>query len=106
MTEHKRERIFGVAETPGTFLEGDWREVPRLEMFERLIVAVDGAKAEAEEIGDENYVQHVDTMLFPFLQSELEKAMGSDEMTEQERRVYDARADYEAWGHAWDILEP
>jgi hypothetical protein len=68
-----RERIFGVADTPSEMLEKDWREIPREEMFERLIVALDGAKAEAEEVGDENYVRHVDTVLFPFLRAELEK---------------------------------
>lgn len=73
-----RERIFGVANTPASFLEGDWREIPRSEMLERVIVAVDGAKSEAEEVGDENYVQHVDKMLFPFLNAELEKARGSE----------------------------
>ncbi len=43
-------------------------------MFSRVIVAVDGAKAEAEEVGDEAYVRYVDEALFPFLKVELEKA--------------------------------
>ncbi len=73
MTEDEK-RIFGVANTPATFLEEDWRETPRPEMLERLIVAVDGAKSEAEEVGDENYVRYVDGALFPFLEAELEKA--------------------------------
>jgi len=28
------------------------------------------------------------------------------EMTPEERKLYDARADHEAWGHAHAILEP
>jgi DNA-binding transcriptional regulator YbjK len=74
-------------------------------MLERVIVAVDGAKMEAEEVEDENYVRYVDATLFPFLEAELEKARDRS-MNEQERRLYDARADHEGWSLAHEILEP
>ena len=73
------ERVFGVAHTPEEALAPDWRDVPRSEMFKRVIVAVDGARAEAQEVGDERYVRHVEAQLFPFLEAEKEKARAAEE---------------------------
>ncbi len=98
-------RIFGAVEITEQGAQKDWRKLPRSEMFERLIVAVDGAKMEAEEVGDENYVRYVDATLFPFLEAELDKAKDRH-MNEQERALYDARADHEGWSLAHEILEP
>ncbi len=98
-------RIFGAVEITEQGAQKDWRKLPRSEMFERLIVAVDGAKMEAEEVGDENYVRYVDATLFPFLEAELDKVRDRS-MNEQERRLYDARADHEGWSLAHEILEP
>lgn len=98
-------RLFGVADTPAAFLEEDWRETPRPEMLGRLIVALDGAKSEAQEVGDENYVRYADAALLPFLEAELEKTR-ERRMNEQERRLYDAQANHEAWRLAHEILEP
>lgn len=98
-------RIFGAVEITEQDAEKDWRELPRSEMLERVIVAVDGAKMEAEEVGDENYVRYVDAALFPFLEAELEK-MRDRSMNEHERRLYDAKADHEGWNLAHEILAP
>jgi hypothetical protein len=72
-------RIFGAVEITEQDAQKDWRERPRSEMLERVIVAVDGAKMEAEEVGDENYVRYIDAALFPFLEAELEKALADVE---------------------------
>jgi hypothetical protein len=98
-------RIFDAVEITEQDAQKDWRELPRSEMLERVIVAVGGAKMEAEEVGDENYVRYIDAALFPFLEAELEKARGRS-MNEQERRLYDAKADEEGWSLAHEILEP
>ncbi len=98
-------RIFGAVEITEQDAQRDWRELPRSEMLERVIVAVDGAKMEAEEVGDENYVRYIDAALFPFLEAQLEKARDRH-MNEQERRLYDAKADHEGWSLAHEILEP
>ena len=52
----------------------DWAETERSEMFTDVIVAVDAARAEAIEEGDENFVRHVEERLFPFLEAEKEAA--------------------------------
>jgi hypothetical protein len=98
-------RIFGAVEITEQDAQKDWRELTRSELLERVIVAVDGAKMEAEEVGDENYVRYVDAALFPFLEAELEKAKARS-MNEQERALYDAKADEEGWSLAYEILEP
>lgn len=71
-------------------------------------MSLDGARQEAEEVGDENYVKHVDAVLFPFLEAELKKATGEADswMSPKERAHYDARADHEAWSFAHEIMEP
>ena len=58
-------------------LEVNWREVPRSEMFGRVISAVDASYGEAQENGDENWVRYCENVLFPFLEAEQEKAAAS-----------------------------
>jgi hypothetical protein len=48
----------------------DREEVPRSEMFNRVIRAVDGARGEAIEKGDVRFARYVEERLFPFLQKE------------------------------------
>ncbi|CAA9525519.1 MAG: hypothetical protein AVDCRST_MAG05-3933 [uncultured Rubrobacteraceae bacterium] len=62
------------AAAPSGYVREDWRELPRAEMFDRVIVAVDGAKAVAEQHGDPAFARHVDEALFPFLEAEQERA--------------------------------
>jgi hypothetical protein len=54
--------------------EQDWREVPRAEMFERVIIAVDCARGDAEAHGDIGWMRYCDDTLFPFLEAEQERA--------------------------------
>jgi hypothetical protein len=54
--------------------EQNWREVPRTEMLERVIIAVDCARGDAEAHGDEGYVDYCEWVLFPFLEAEKERA--------------------------------
>jgi hypothetical protein len=46
----------------------DWREIPRSEKFERVILAVDSTRGEAEALGDEATMRRCDEQLFPFLE--------------------------------------
>ncbi len=46
----------------------NWREIPRSEMFERVILAVDSTRGEAEALGDEATMRRCDGELFPFLE--------------------------------------
>jgi hypothetical protein len=79
MTEQENARpVFGVASTTDEEAALDWRKVPRSEMFERVIVAVDSARSEAMELGDENFVRHCEDVLFPFLVQELEEAAAKE----------------------------
>lgn len=60
---------------PSGYLRGDdWRDRPRAEMLERVIVTVDGAKATVEQQGDPVFARYVDEALFPFLEAEQERA--------------------------------
>lgn len=79
MSENTKGRIFGAVEITEEDTGQDWRALDREELLKRAIVALDGAKMEAEEAGDENYVRHVDAVLFPFLEVELKKARGEAE---------------------------
>ncbi len=110
MTEQARRegRIFGAVEITEQDTGQDWRALEREELLKRAIIALDGAKMEAEEAGDENYARHVKTLLFPFLELELKKVRGEadSKMTEEERALFDARAHEEAWGFVLEILEP
>lgn len=54
--------------------EQDWRDVPRSELFDRVIVAVDCARGDAEEHGDRSWMRYCDESLFPFLEAEKERA--------------------------------
>jgi hypothetical protein len=47
-----------------------WREVPRSEMFNRVIVAVDSVRGECLERGDDNYRLYIEESLFPFLEEQ------------------------------------
>lgn len=51
----------------------DWRSVPRSELLEMAMVAVDCARGEALAEGDESFVRRCDEVLFPFLEAELAK---------------------------------
>ena len=51
-------------------IERDWREVPRSEMFSRVIVATDCARIDAIAYGDEDYPRYVEDVLWPFLDNE------------------------------------
>jgi hypothetical protein len=53
----------------------NWRDIPRSEMFRSVIVAVDAAKGEAVEMGDENFARRCDEQLFPFLENERDTAV-------------------------------
>lgn len=107
-SENTEGRVFGAVEYTEEDAVQDWRAIGREELLKQAIVALDGAKMEAEEAGDENYVRHVDAVLFPFLKTELKKAAGEADswMTPKERALYDARANEEAWDFAVEILEP
>jgi hypothetical protein len=109
MSEDKEGRIFGAVEVTEEYAGQDWRALEREELLRRTIIALDGAKMEAEEeAGDENYARHVRAVLFPFLETELKKVRGEADsrMTEEERALYDAQADCEAWCFAKEILDP
>ena len=67
-------RLFGLVGNREEDLARDWRDLPRSEMLGAAIVALDGAKAEAEEVGDGRYVRWVSGQIVPFLESELERA--------------------------------
>ncbi len=54
--------------------EQNWREVPRVEMLRRVIVAVDCARLDAEAHGDEAWKRYCDEQLFPFLEAEQARA--------------------------------
>jgi hypothetical protein len=107
-SEDKEGRIFGPVEVSEEYAGQDWRALGREELLERAIVALDGAKMEAEEVGDEHYARQVGAVLFPFLETELKKVRGEADsrMTPQERELYDAQADLEAWCFAREILDP
>ncbi len=55
-------------------IEPDWRDLPRTKLIEGVICAVDCAKGEAVQMGDTNFVGHVDKVVLPFLEAELERA--------------------------------
>jgi hypothetical protein len=75
MTEQENVRpIFGAVEITDKDAALDWLTLERREMIERVIVAVDGARAEAEENGDAYYVRYCEDVLFPFLEAELDEA--------------------------------
>lgn len=107
-SENTKGDIFGAVEVTEEAAGQDWRALEREELLERCIVALDGAKMEAEEAKDENYARHVSAVLFPFLETELKKVRGEvdSRMTPEERAVYDAQADLEAWCFAKEILDP
>jgi hypothetical protein len=108
MTESNEGREFGaVAFTEEDAVE-DWRTLGKEELLKRAVIALDGAKMEAEEVGDKHYVRHVGAVLFPFLEAGLKKETGEADswMTPEERRVFDAQAETEAWDLAWRILHP
>ncbi len=107
-SEDKEGRIFGAVEVLEEHAGQDWRALEREELLERAIVALDGAKMEAKEAGDERYVRQVNAVFFPFLETELKKARGEADsrMTPEERVRYDAQADREAWCFAKEILDP
>jgi hypothetical protein len=106
--ESSEGRIFGATEYTEQDLVQDWRTLGREELIRRAIVSLDGARMEAEDVRDEHYVRHVETILFPFLEAELEKQTGAADswLTPEERAHYDAKANEEAWNHAIEILEP
>jgi hypothetical protein len=108
MTESNEGREFGAVEFTEEDAVKDWRALGREDLLRRAIIALDGAKMEAEEVGDEHYVRHVDAVLFPFLKAELETMTGEADLwlTPEERRIWDARAKEEAWGHAVEVLLP
>jgi hypothetical protein len=55
-------------------LEQDWEELPRSELFRRVILAVDGTRVEAEVRGDDGWMRYVENQLFPFLEKEMASA--------------------------------
>ena len=50
-----------------------WRDVPRSEWFERIILSVDSTRGEAESLGDEATMRRCDEQI-EFLEAEAEKA--------------------------------
>jgi hypothetical protein len=54
--------------------EQDWREVPRSEMFSRVLVATDCARIDAIANGETDYPRYVEEQLWPFLEAEKEAA--------------------------------
>jgi hypothetical protein len=65
-------------------MQQDWREIPRSEMFSRVITAVDAARGDALVNGDENYVRLCDEQFFPFLEAEKEKAREAERQVEED----------------------
>jgi 5-methylcytosine-specific restriction endonuclease McrA len=63
--------------------EQDRKEVPRSEMFSRVIRAVDGARSEAITNGDVRFARHVEEELFPFLEKEKFNAEVNDAAKEE-----------------------
>jgi hypothetical protein len=59
-------------------MQQDWREVPRSEMFERVITAVDSSRGEAEALDNPEWMRYCEHVLFPFLEAEQEKARASE----------------------------
>jgi hypothetical protein len=51
-----------------------WREIPRSQLLESVIRAVDGARSLAEEADDWRYAHYCEGVLIPFLEHELEAA--------------------------------
>src|SRR5215212_1155961 len=107
-SENEKGRIFGAVEVSEEDAGQDWRALDREELLKGAIVALDGAKMEAEEAGDGDYARYVGAVLSPFLKTKLKKVWGEalSRMTEEERALFDARAHEEAWGFALEILEP
>jgi len=48
-------------------------------MFERVTLAVDGARLWALEKGDDRYAAYIEDVLLPFLEHELQEAQGAEE---------------------------
>lgn len=107
-SENEKGHIFGAVEVSEEHAGQDWRALEREELLKRAIVALDGAKMEAKEAGDERYVRQVNAVLFPFLETDLKKVREEADsgMTPEERVLYDAQADREAWCFAKEILDP
>jgi hypothetical protein len=55
----------------------NWRDVPRSEMFERVILAVDSTRGEAESLGDEATMRRCDEQI-EFLEDEITRAKGAE----------------------------
>jgi hypothetical protein len=51
--------------------EQDWKEVPRSQMFSRIMVALDFARSVAVERGDARRAHIVEEQLFPFIEKEM-----------------------------------
>ncbi len=66
-------------------MEENWREVPRSEMFGRVIAAVDCSRGDAEAHGDPAWMRYCEEQLFPFFEAEREKARASE--TERDEYV-------------------
>jgi hypothetical protein len=58
-------------------MEQDWREVPRSEWFERLILTVDSTRGEAESLGDEATMRRCDEQI-EFLEAEIVRAKNAE----------------------------
>jgi hypothetical protein len=64
-------------------LEQNWEELPRSEMFRRVILAVDGTRVEAQVREDDGWVRYVEGQLFPFLEREAFNAKVDEEAREE-----------------------
>jgi hypothetical protein len=73
MTEENNVRELHPAQPePEQTLE-HWKEVPRAEMFERLILTVDCCRGEGEALGDQATMRRCDEQI-EFLEAEIERA--------------------------------
>ena len=64
--------------TEQAMTERDWREVPRREMHERVMVALDCARGEAETAGDHHYARYLEDAVMPFVEAEFAKVRLED----------------------------
>jgi hypothetical protein len=63
--------------------EQDWKEVPRSEMFSRIVVALDFARSVAIERGDARRAHDVEEQLLPFIEREMFNAKVDEEAREE-----------------------
>jgi hypothetical protein len=79
MTEENNIRELHPAQ-PQQALE-HWKEVPRAEIFERIILSVDCCRGEGEALGDQATVRRCDQQI-EFLEAEIQRARKAERAAE------------------------